>query len=183
MSESERIPAVNEASVKNAPVSAIDQLGHSLSRIIHAFAKTDNDAKIFMAKWDIKDGFWQLDCQEGKEWKFAYALPQEEGKPTKLVVPTSLQMGWIESPPYFCAASETGRDVAQQYAEVPVGSLHNYKFISHALQGEDYATFQGQGRLSLLQYMLEIYVDDYISLAIPHTKADLRHVANAMMIH
>ena len=58
MSESERIPAVNEASVKTALVGAIYQLGHSLSRIIHAFAQTDNDAKIFMAKWDIKDGFW-----------------------------------------------------------------------------------------------------------------------------
>ena len=29
--------------------------------------------------------------------------------------------------------------------------------------------------------MLEIYVDDYISMAIQRTKADLRHVANAMM--
>ena len=67
MSESERIPAVNEASVKTAPVGAIDQLGHSLSLIIHAFAQTDNDAKIFMSKWDIKDGFWRLDCQEGEE--------------------------------------------------------------------------------------------------------------------
>ena len=96
MSESERIPSVNESSVKTAPVGVINQLGHSLSRIIHAFAQTDNDAKIFMAKWDIKDGFWRLDCQEGEEWNFAYVLPQEEGKPTKLVVPTSLQMGWIE---------------------------------------------------------------------------------------
>ena len=139
MSESKCIPAVNESSAKTAPVGAIDQLGHSLSRIIHAFAQTDTDAKIFMAKWDIKDGFWQLDYQEGEEWTFAYVLPQEEGKPTKLVVPTSLQMGWIESPPYFCAASETGRDVAQQYADAPVGSLKNHKFISHALQGEDYA--------------------------------------------
>ena len=67
MSKSERIPAVNELSAKTAPVTAINQLGHSLSRIIHAFAQTDTDAKIFMAKWDIKDGFWRLDCQEGEE--------------------------------------------------------------------------------------------------------------------
>ncbi len=60
-------------------------------------------------KWDIKDGFWRLDCQEGAEWNFAYVLPQAEGEPVRLVVSTSLQMGWIESPPYFCAASETGR--------------------------------------------------------------------------
>ena len=66
-----------------------------------------------MAKGDIKDGFRRLDCEQGEEYNFAYVLPQAPGKPVKLVVPTSLQMGWIESPPYFCAASETARDVAQ----------------------------------------------------------------------
>ena len=47
----------------------------------------------------------------------------------KLVVPTSLQMGWVEFPPYFCALSETGRDVAEQYIETPVGSLAEHKFV------------------------------------------------------
>ena len=40
----------------------------------------------------------------------------------KMVVPTSLQMGLIEYPPYFFTVSETGRDVAEQYIETPVGS-------------------------------------------------------------
>ena len=181
VSPSEKIPSVNETSVKTAPAGAIDQLGHSLSRIIHAMAQADDDAKVFMAKWDIKDGFWRLDCEEGAEWNFAYVLPQEEGKPVKLIIPTSLQMGWIESPPYFCAASETGRDVAHQYAESPVGSLENHKFLAHALQGMDYETFVSDEGLQLLRYMIEVYVDDYISLAIPRTKEDLRHIANAVL--
>jgi hypothetical protein len=58
---------VNDATVKLAPQGALDQLGHALSMIIHAFSKSDNDTKIFMAKWDIKDGFWQMDCQAGEE--------------------------------------------------------------------------------------------------------------------
>ena len=37
-------------------------------RIIHAFAETEDKARIFMAKWDIKDGFWRLDAEEGTEW-------------------------------------------------------------------------------------------------------------------
>ena len=49
-----------------------------------------------MAKWDINDGFWHLNCEEGEEWNFAYILPQHEGQSTLLVVPNSLQMGWIE---------------------------------------------------------------------------------------
>ena len=71
-----------------------------------------------MAKWDIKDGFWRLDCEAGEEWNFAYVLPSSvASNDIMLVVPTSLQMGWIESPPYFCVASETARDVAAMYVE------------------------------------------------------------------
>jgi hypothetical protein len=50
--------SVNDTTEKTAPAGAIDQIGETLLWIIHAFAKTDDDAKIFMAKWDIKDGFW-----------------------------------------------------------------------------------------------------------------------------
>jgi hypothetical protein len=131
------IPSVNETTTLQAPAGAIDQMGHALHRVIHAFAEADEDAKIFMAKYDIKDGFWRLDCQSGEEWNFAYVLPQEAGKPIKLVVPTSLQMGWVESPPYFCAASETARDVAAQYVETKVGSLPTHKFTHHAMAGPD----------------------------------------------
>ncbi len=48
--------------IKTAPKGAIDQLGHSLTRIIHAFAEIEEDARVFMAKWDIKDKFWRLDA-------------------------------------------------------------------------------------------------------------------------
>ena len=62
-----------------------------------------------MAKWDVKDGFWRLQCQHGEEYNLAYVLPQQKGAPPILMIPTSLQMGWIKSPGYFCAASETAR--------------------------------------------------------------------------
>jgi hypothetical protein len=66
---------VNDTTVKLAPQGALDQRGHALSRIIYAFAEAEEDAKIFMAKWDIKDGFWQLNCEVGEEFNFAYVLP------------------------------------------------------------------------------------------------------------
>jgi hypothetical protein len=34
-----------------------------------------------MAKWDIKDGFWRMDCMEGEEWNFAYVLPNLRENP------------------------------------------------------------------------------------------------------
>jgi hypothetical protein len=58
---------VNYTTVKAAPGGAIDQLGECLSRIIQVFAAAEEDAKIFTAKWDIKDGFWRMDRREGEE--------------------------------------------------------------------------------------------------------------------
>ena len=108
-----------------------------------------------MAKCDIKDGFWRLDCEEGKEWNFAYVMPQEEGQPIRLVVPTSLQMGWIESPPFFCAATETGRDVAEDYVEAPVGSLPEHKFEKYTAGSTAYNELPPTAT-GTLQYLVEV---------------------------
>ena len=178
-----RIPSVNEATVKTAPRGAIDQMGHVLSRIIHAFAETAPDRKIFLAKWDIKDGFWRLDCEQGQEWNFCYVLPPDAPDgPVELVVPTSLQMGWIESPPYFCAASETARDVAVEYMETAVGSLPDNKFLSYEIDSDDFRALPfGSNRSTGFQYMVEVYMDDYLGIAIPASQAQLRHAANAIV--
>ncbi len=177
------IPSVNESTTKTAPSASIDQLGHSLSRLIHAVATVEEDAKIFMAKWDIKDGFWRLDCQDGEEYNFAYVLPQPEGSPTVLVIPTSLQMGWIESPGFFCAASETSQDVVTQYCQAPVGLLPVHKF-DHYMRGSE--AFQelphpdeisGDGR-----YLIEVFVDDFMSLVIATAQQQVIHVGTATMM-
>jgi hypothetical protein len=62
---------------------------------------------------------------EHGEGHFAYVLPKASpDEPTQLVIPSSLQMGWCDSPAYFCAASETTRDVAETLAaKQPEGSL------------------------------------------------------------
>ena len=59
------LPLVNDSSVKTAPRGGINQLGNSLIQMIHAFSQADEDMKIFMAKWDIKDGFWRLNYALG----------------------------------------------------------------------------------------------------------------------
>jgi hypothetical protein len=178
-----RLPSVNESTVKTAPQGAIDQMGHVLSRIIHAFAEAKEDSKIFLAKWDIKDGFWRLDCEEGQEWNFCYVLPASNADaPIELVVPTSLQMGWIESPPYFCAASETGRDVATQYMETPVGSLEDNKFLSWMMDSEAVRSLPSSSTKGLgFSYVVKVYMDNYLGLAIPASRDQLQHAANAIV--
>ncbi len=100
-----------------------------------------------MAKWDIKDGFWQLDCAAGQEWNFAYVLTQPPGEKIKLVIPTSLQVGWIESPLYFCTASEMARDVGVAYMETLIALLPPHKLLDITTpareQGHDNNTVKG----------------------------------------
>jgi hypothetical protein len=157
-------------------------MGHALNRIIHSFAEVDEDAKICMAKFDIKDGFWRLDCQDGEERNFAYVLPQKEGEPTRLFVPTSLQTGWVESPPYFCAASEMARDVASKYAEARIGALDDHKFSKFARGSKAFEDLpEKAGNSQVLRYCYEVYVDDFIPLAIAASKDQLEHVARALL--
>ena len=177
------LPSVNSTTIKTAPKGAIDQLGHSLSRIIHAFAETDDDAVIFMAKWDIKDGFWRLDAKKGAEYNFSYVMPQPPGSPTLLVVPTSLQMGWVESPPFFCAASETARDIAGNYCETGMSTLPDHKFLPYAIGNPAYESLpESSSGGTALQYVLEVYVDDFVSLVIPASREHLRHISNGTMM-
>jgi hypothetical protein len=174
--------AVNDTTTKTAPKGAIDQIRECLSRIIHAFAEADPTAKIFMAKWDIKDGFWQMDCANGEEWNFAYVLPQLEGEPIKLVIPTSLQMGWVESPPYFCAATETACDVCTEYIKQQVGALQPHKFDKYVGGDPEFNALPASSLTTKgFLYTVEVYVDDFMSLVIPISGEQLQHVATAVM--
>jgi hypothetical protein len=186
LNPSTTLPSVNSSTTKTAPKAAIDQIGHVLPRIIHAFATAEDDAKIFMAKWDIKDGFWRLDCEVGEEWNFCYVLPSSFGSDDiVLVVPTSLQMGWIESPPYFCAASETARDVAALYAERPLDGKHQqHSFLHYTQTHEDYRALPTSRRSgdAPVRYLMEVYVDDFMDIVIPVCQQDLDHIAAATMM-
>ena len=70
--------------------------------------------------------------------EFSHVLPQHPGQPCYLVVPTSLQMGLAEPPPFFCAASETARDVTQDYCETKLGTLPPHKFTNYVMGNQDY---------------------------------------------
>ena len=65
-------------------------------------------------------------------------MPTQEDEPLQIVIPTSLQMGWVESPPFFCGASETARDVADEYTEAPIGDLpeHHLEGGTNLAKGE-----------------------------------------------
>jgi hypothetical protein len=47
-------------------------------------------------------------------------------------------MGWVESTPYFCAATETARDVAEEYIKMLVTSLLDHKFVKCTIGDKEY---------------------------------------------
>jgi hypothetical protein len=112
-----------------------------------------------------------MDCEAREEYNSAYILLQAAGKPIVLVVPTSLRMGWVESPPYFCAATETAKDIASDYNDTLIGSLPPHKFVTHVTEDKDCdmlpASLEDNNRC---QYGLEVYVDDVMSIVIPTSR-------------
>ena len=110
--------SVNEATDKTlAPQHAMYKLGNIIPRIIHAMAAApENGIPLLFSKVDLKDGYWRMEVSEEDAWNFAYVLPKlDPSEETMLVVPHALQMGWSESPPYFCAATETARNLAEEF--------------------------------------------------------------------
>ena len=125
---------------------------------------------------------WPNGAEQGAEWNFSYALPQHPGEPIYLVVPTSLQMGWVESPPFICAASKTARDIAQGYCETKLGTLPPHKFTNYVIGNQDYEDLPERDELiKFFRYFLEVHVDDFVSLVIPTSREHLRHVSTGTM--
>jgi hypothetical protein len=174
-------PSVNNTMVKTAPRGAIDQLGHSLAWMIHAFVEAKDEEKIFMAIWDVTDGFWRMDCCKGEQWNFAYVLPQPPGSPVILVTTLSLQMGWVELLPFFCAGTKTSRDIAMEYSNTAVRSLNKHKFEAYLMGDVTFKEFQEKKSNGTLRYLLKVYVDNFMLLIIPATKEEMLHIATAVM--
>ena len=94
------------------------QLGNCVERIITTMVNQYDPHRPFaFAKIDIKDGFWWMMVSQSDAWNFCYVMPStspvDDIDEIEIVVPSSLQMGWCESPPYFCAATETARDIIE----------------------------------------------------------------------
>ena len=121
------------------------------------------------------------------EWNFTYVLPKlSPDEPTQLVVPSCLQMGWCESASYFCAASETSRNIGDTLAITPVGSLPPHPLKHHLVPTEAKPTqtpcaLPDPNQQATFLRLLEVYIDDFIQLAQTTDKAQLLHLLRALL--
>jgi hypothetical protein len=167
-------PSVNMSSQPNEPpLNAMTQLGQVLPRLVHAIATSPEEQGpwVFL-KLDIKDGFWRMMVPEEEEFNFCYVMPRQHAdEPIQLVVPSALQMGWTFSPPYFCAATETARDVAATLRTKPTLPPHPLEdatmdkddaLLLYQLQNPTtWTASELPQRMQNLRHLLEIYVDDF----------------------
>ena len=64
------LSSVNDATKRQAPEEAMDQIGSVLPRIIEALANAPLTGDIMMSKLDISDDFWRMVCEERRRVEF-----------------------------------------------------------------------------------------------------------------
>ena len=172
--------SVNEMTTPQAKPQAMVQLGNVIHRIIHRMVQHFNPHHPFkFAKLDIKDGFWRMAVSDEEAWNFCYILPAE--KPvkniddTEIVVPNSLQMGWCESPPFFCSGSETARDII---AAILSKTLPPHKFEECMMEGSIQCPSISP---QLILTLIEVYVDDFIGVTNDLRFEALTQLSRAML--
>jgi hypothetical protein len=105
---------VNQETCPVAPTEAM-QFGAALQRIIESIVNADpNHGPVYLCKVDISDGFYRVELRPADIPKMGVIIPStSEGEPL-IAFPLVLPMGWKNSPPYFCAFTETVADVTNE---------------------------------------------------------------------
>jgi len=82
-----KLPSINAETVSLSDHKSMEQMGKALWCLVNVVAKSKNNhGPIVFAKWDIKDGFWQLVVSEEDSWNFCYVLLRiNEDDPMEIV--------------------------------------------------------------------------------------------------
>ena len=93
-------------------------------------------------------------------YNFAYVLLQATGAPTKMMVPSAVQMGWVESLSLFCTVTELVRDLAQHFVDnnvqLPYDPIKELMMIQEVPPRE---------RTETPTKLMQVYVDDFCNAA------------------
>jgi hypothetical protein len=172
-------PSVNEFTNKLAKQEAMVQLGQTLKRIVAVMADAYNPCTPFVfSKLDIKDGFWHMAVSDEDAWHFCYVLPASTPNQTLddtvIVIPNSLQMGWTESPPYFCSGTETARDIIDDLLS------SDKKLAKHIFENKILSNINSINEnlnKTNTKSLLEVFVDDFITMTNNTSKENLQKMS------
>jgi hypothetical protein len=97
------------------------QFGHSLARILrHILLADPQHGPVYLLKIDIADGFYRIDVNPDDVPKLGGVFPSPPGVEPLVALPLVLPMGWKNSPPAFCTATDTIANLANATLTVDV---------------------------------------------------------------
>ena len=103
---------VNADTFNIAPAKTM-QFGRALSRFLYCIHHANAQfGPVYMSKIDLSDGFYRLWLRPEDTHRLAVLFPSRENEPTLVGIPLTNPMGWVSSPPNFCACTETVCDMA-----------------------------------------------------------------------
>lgn len=106
---------VNQDTCPIAPNEAM-QFGTALQRVIESIVNANpRFGPMYLCKVDISDGFYRVGLRPADIPKMGVVLPSLDSNQDPLIAfPLVLPMGWKNSPPFFCALTETVADVTNE---------------------------------------------------------------------
>jgi hypothetical protein len=162
---------VNQTSLNIAPTHAM-QFGMALQCILQRLAYCNpHHGPPLMAKLDLADGYYRIPLSLQAALNLAVILPATHNTETLIALPLSLPMGWRDSPPYFCAFTETCTDLANIHPDTTL--QHPFQYALASASTSHFSTFSSDDIFPFvpdhpqsppLQYT-DVYLDDFMIIA------------------
>ncbi len=192
---------INHNTISPAPKDAM-QFGRAFERVLHRIHHANPTyGPVYLIKVDLADGFYRVPLLASTLLSLAVAFPHLPSEPPLVAIPLVLPMGWVASPPYFCAVTETITDLANHtlrrrqkspphrltyiadhpnnYTPIPTSST---SAVQHHPTPTPVPLHRKALSLSLIRRPLayiDIYMDDFIALSQGHP-AMQHHVRNTL---
>jgi hypothetical protein len=103
---------LNQETIRLAPSESM-QFGRALPRLLQRIVHADpRHGPVHQLKGDIADGFYRVHVHPEDIFALGVAFPPAPDGTLLIAFPLTCPMGWVESPPWFTTATETGADLA-----------------------------------------------------------------------
>jgi hypothetical protein len=153
-------PSVNATTAPAECQDAVQDLGNALPGLLAYMYDTNPEWTIHWSKVDLSDGFWRMIVDQASVLNFMYQMPKRaDDEPVQMVLPSALQMGWKNSPAYFCHAT---RIVTTLAIRLMRATWHDHAIPPHHLELNLATTPGAHAPNRDAMGILTVFVDDFM---------------------
>ena len=145
------------------------QFGRAFQRLMQRIAYANpRFGPVHLLKVDLSDGYYRVPLNSRGALNLAVAIPSTRRLPL-VAIPMVLPMGWLESPPYFCMATETIADYTNAQPLAP-STPHFQESEAAALDAPRFYRTPVPFMPPQLTFpqpldFVDVYIDDFMALA------------------